>query len=467
MANPVSKPPLFRGFTVPDNEAERLEALRVSRLLQDAPMDLLEELAMLARLVTGAEQGFVFIVKESTTLVLAHSCGFGGELERGDSFCATTILTPDDVMVVEDATADDRFKDLSVVSGGPKIRFYAGAPILSPDGLPIGSLCVTDPTPRTLTSEQKRALAGLSRAVTARLELRLQVDRLEDEQRKFKAFMDHGPTISFIKDAQGRYVFANKKFLSAFSFEEEHILGKRDADLWPPAIAEPLVVHDRYVLSQSRSVEMTEAGPADAEGNPTWWQSTKFVIPGEQKLLGGVALDVSNLHRLQETYKYLAATDVLTGLPNRMSLNESLQETIDHSRKRGHLLAVMFMDLDHFKSINDSYGHAAGDEMLIEFTKRVQSALRHSDRMFRLAGDEFIVVLDNLQDEAEAGNVATKIQATLSAPMVINGHSLPISATMGIAYITRDIRDPETLLAKADHALYEAKRSGRGGYLIA
>lgn len=299
MSSSVRKPTLFGSFVVPDNEAERLLALRTSRILQDSPMALLEELAMLARLVTGAERGFVDIVKENTTLVLAHSCGFDGELERGDSFCATSILTPHQVMVVEDASKDERFKNLSIVAGGPLIRFYAGAPILSSDGLPIGSLCVTDSRPRTLTAEQERALAGLSRAVTARLELRAQVARLEDEQRKFKAFMDHGPTVSYIKDAQGRYVFVNKKFLQTFSVAERDVVGKRDIDLWPPAVAEPLVAHDRYVLLHNHSVELSESGPVDAEGNPTWWQSNKFRIPGEQVLLGGVSLDVSQLHRMQ------------------------------------------------------------------------------------------------------------------------------------------------------------------------
>lgn len=467
MSSSVRKPTLFGSFVVPDNEAERLLALRTSRILQDAPMELLEELAMLARLVTGSERGFVDIVKESTTLVLAHSCGFDGELERSDSFCATAILTPNQVMVIEDASKDERFKNLSIVAGGPLIRFYAGAPILSSDGLPIGSLCVTDSRSRTLTAEQERALAGLSRAVTARLELRAQVERLEEEQRKFKAFMDHGPTVSYIKDGQGRYVFANKKFLQTFSVNERDILGKRDIDLWPPAIAEPLVAHDRYVLLHNHSVDLSESGPADAEGNPTWWQSTKFRIPGEQALLGGVSLDVSQLHRMQERYRHLAATDVLTGLPNRMSLHDSLQEAMDHSRKRGHLLAVMFIDMDRFKEVNDLYGHAAGDTVLIEFSKRVQSALRHSDRLFRLAGDEFIVVLDNLRDQAEAQGVASKIQAALKPPVVIDGHTLTVSATMGISFMSNDVQDSATLIAKADHALYKGKRHHRGGYACA
>lgn len=158
---------------------------------------------------------------------------------------------------------------------------------------------------------------------------------------------------------------------------------------------------------------------------------------------------------------------MLTGLPNRMSLHDSLQEVMDHSRKRGHLLAVMFIDMDHFKEVNDMYGHAAGDAMLIEFSKRVQSALRHSDRLFRLAGDEFIVVLDNLRDQAEAEGVATKIQAALIPPVAIDGHMLAVSATIGIAFMSSDVQDSATLIAKADHALYEGKRLHRGGYACA
>ncbi len=464
MPNSVPTPPLFHNFTLPYKESDRVAALHASQILSNAPMELLEELAMLARLVAGTERGFVDIVKETTTYVLAHSCGFDGELERSDSFCATTILTPDEVMVVEDAREDPRFRNLSIVTGEPFIRFYAGAPILSPEGLPIGALCVTDSSPRTMSAEQIRGLKGLARAVTARLELTRTVGKLHDEQKKFKAFMDNGPTVSFMKDTQGRYVFANQRFLDTFDMGEGDLLGKRDLDLWPQSIAEPLVAHDRYVLSQNQMVELTEAGPTDKDGNATWWQSYKFAVPGDQKLLGGVAMDVTNLHRVQEKFRHLAGTDVLTGLPNRMELNESLQEAIDRRRSKGHLMALMFMDVDHFKKVNDDFGHAVGDQILIDFSSRVKSAIRHSDLLFRLAGDEFVVILENLKDAEEAETVARKIYEALKTPAMIDEHPHQISTSIGIAIIAKESRDPSTLLSQADHALYEAKRSGRGRY---
>ncbi len=464
MPNSLSAPPLFHKFVLPHNEEERMAALRASKILSNAPIHLLNELALLARLTAGTERGFVDIVNETTTLVLAHSCGFDGELPREDSFCATTILTPDQVMVVEDASKDPRFKHLSIVVGEPFIRFYAGAPILSPEGLPIGALCVTDSSPRSMTADQITALKALSTAVTARLELSRAVEGLRAEQQKFRAFMDNGPTASFIKDSQGRYVFANQRFLDAHSMEAEDLIGKRDIDLWSAEVADPVVAHDRYVLSQNQSVELTEAGPADADGNPTWWQSYKFVIPNDQKLLGGVALDVTGLHQMQEKFKHLAGTDVLTGLPNRMSLNESLQEAMDRRRAAGHLMALMFMDVDHFKVVNDEFGHSVGDQVLIGFANRVKNAIRHSDLLFRLAGDEFVVVLENLRDADEAETVARKIYDALRSPLLIAGHAHLISTSIGIAIVSRESRDPATLLSQADQALYEAKRSGRGRY---
>ncbi len=425
---------------------------------------MLNELALIARLTAGTERGFVDIVKETTTFVLAHSCGFDGELQREDSFCGTTILTPDEVMVVEDATRDPRFKHLSIVTGEPFIRFYAGAPLLSPEGLPIGALCVTDSAPRKLTVDQIQGLKALSRAVTARLQLARAVEELRGEQDKFRAFMDNGPTVSFIKDGQGRYVFANQRFLDAFDVEAENLLGKRDSDLWPSSIAEPLIAHDRYVMSQNQAVELTEAGPPDSAGNPTWWQSHKFVIPNDQKLLGGVALDVTNLHQMQEKFRHLAGTDVLTGLPNRMALNDSLQAAMDRRRESASLMALMFIDVDHFKRVNDNFGHAVGDQVLIDFSSRVKGAIRHTDLLFRLAGDEFVVLLESLREPGEAEIVAQKIYEALRDPMIIDGHAHPISTSIGIAIVTRESRNPTTLLSQADQALYEAKRSGRGRY---
>ncbi len=454
-------------IAAPPDEAARLQALHATRILSEAPKDLLSELALLARLVAGAERGFVDIVKETTTLVMAHSCGFDGELAREESFCATTILTPDRVMIVEDATQDPRFKHLAIVVGPPYIRFYAGAPLLSPEGFPIGALCVTDSQPRQLTADQIQGLFTLSKALTSRLELKRTVSGLKAEQQKFMAFMDNGPAASFIKDAEGRYVFVNQRFLEAFQVTETEIIGKRDVDLWPAEIAEPLVAHDRYVLSQNERTELTEAGPVDAAGKPTWWRSYKFVLPGEPKLLGGVALDITSLHSIQEKLKRLAETDILTGLPNRMALDDSLKKALDRRRKKGHIMALMFMDVDHFKQVNDNFGHAVGDQLLIGFAARVRGAIRQSDALFRLAGDEFVVVLENLNAPAEAETVAKKINEALVKPLLINDHPHQMSTSIGIAIVNKEAKDPAGWMSVADDALYKAKRGGRGRYAFA
>jgi diguanylate cyclase (GGDEF)-like protein/PAS domain S-box-containing protein len=467
MSNVPPPPAPAASFVAPPNEAARLNALHSSRILSEAPRDYLDEVAMIARLVTGVERAFVDIVKENTTLVLAHSCGFEGELAREESFCATTILTPDRVMIVEDATQDPRFKHLAVVVGEPHIRFYAGAPLLSPEGLPIGALCVTDSRPRKLSEEQIQGLATMSKALTSRLELMKAVDKLQAEQQKFKVFMDNGPMVSFIKDSEGRYVFANQRFMEVFRTSDPEVIGKRDSDLWPPEIAEPLIAHDRYVFEQNELTELTEAGPLDAKGHSTWWRSYKFVIPGEPKLLGGVALDVTSLHRIQEKFKYLAETDVLTGLPNRMALNDSLKKALDRRRKKGHIMALMFMDVDHFKQVNDGFGHAVGDQLLIGFAARVRGAIRQSDLLFRLAGDEFVVVLEHLNVPEEAETVAKKINEALAKPVIINDHPHQISISIGIAIVNKESKDPSGWISVADDALYKAKRGGRGRYAFA
>lgn len=469
MTPPFSRPPLFQSNIDPATLNQRDRAISAMRSLERVPSDKIMQLLEIARLLTGAPTAFVNVVDASlvTELVAAGTTG-GQQHAAEDTFCAHVVKAPEQVLVVPDATRDPRFANLPVVTGEAHIRFYAGTVILSPDGVPIGTLCVMDKLVREDFPEATRqGLVTLAAAVTARLELRQQIEELEEERGKFHAFMDQGPVVCFLKDDEGRYAYVNQRFRDSFGMSNEELIGKRDRDLWPEDIASALEAHDRWVMSQNVPVELTEAGPTDEDGNATWWQSHKFVVTGKRRLLGGISLNVSELHRMQSKFRHLASTDALTGLPNRHALNEVLTEMVDKRDKTGELTAVLFMDLDHFKQVNDTLGHQAGDMLLVEFADRLRRAVRSTDKVFRLAGDEFVVVLDGLHHAVEATRVADKIIDAMKPVMSLNGQPHQVTTSIGIAIRPTGELDSAGLLAMADDALYQAKRSGRGGYTLA
>ena len=189
--------------------------------------------------------------------------------------------------------------------------------------------------------------------------------------------------------------------------------------------------------------------------------------PEESKFLVAAAAVLSTgLRRIESEGRlaFLAQFDVLTGLPNRALLSDRFSQLIVQAKRREGLLGVLFIDLDDFKSINDSLGHAGGDELLIEVARRLQAALRPGDTVARISGDEFAVILNDLARPDDAALVAQKIIDGLAAPLQLAGQEAFVSASVGIAAFPADGDDAEALLAAADAAMYRAKQSGGNGY---
>ena len=214
------------------------------------------------------------------------------------------------------------------------------------------------------------------------------------------------------------------------------------------------------------------AVPVPADGGPrgvvcAFAEGPGAFGPEETRFLGAAASMVSAaLHRLDSEARlaYLAQFDPLTGLPNRTLLADRFSLMIVQARRRGVSLGVLFIDLDDFKLVNDTQGHAAGDELLQEMAKRLQSALRDGDTVARISGDEFAVILGDLARPDDAALVAQKILDRLAAPAHINGQENVVTASIGIATFPADGDNAETLLGAADAAMYRAKQSGRNAF---
>jgi len=189
------------------------------------------------------------------------------------------------------------------------------------------------------------------------------------------------------------------------------------------------------------------------------------VQPGDGLRLRGTLQDVTVVRQSEAHIQFLAHYDILTHLPNRSMWADRAQAALFAARRHPRdVLAVMFLDLDQFKTVNDSLGHGVGDQLLAEVARRLQSCLRSDDVLARQGGDEFVLLLPRLARAEDAGEVARKLLQALEAPMLLGGHELSVSASIGIALYPADGDDVDTLLKHADIAMYSAKAAGRANF---
>ncbi|SFR53712.1 PAS domain S-box-containing protein/diguanylate cyclase (GGDEF) domain-containing protein [Marinobacter daqiaonensis] len=195
--------------------------------------------------------------------------------------------------------------------------------------------------------------------------------------------------------------------------------------------------------------------PVEEAAAPLWDSGGEF--------LGVVVTirDVSNVRALTAQLGYLATRDPLTGLPNRALLKDRLMQEVAHAERHGERLALMYLDLDLFKEVNDMLGHTAGDDLLVEVAERLKNCVRRSDTVCRVGGDEFILLLTEFGEMASLNELGSKVSDTLREPFELEGHTVEISTSVGISVFPDDGHDPDSLIRHADTAMYQAKALGR------
>jgi diguanylate cyclase (GGDEF)-like protein len=176
--------------------------------------------------------------------------------------------------------------------------------------------------------------------------------------------------------------------------------------------------------------------------------------------------DITERRRAEETVEFQAYHDALTGLPNRLLLEDRMAQALVHAQRRRSPVAIIFLDIDHFKLINDTLGHAVGDRLLKGIAERLRATVREEDTVARLGGDEFTVLFAELAHDDDAARTAEKVLNAFSAPFSVDGHELYVTASIGVALFPGDGEDPDTLLRNADSAMYRAKEAGRHNYQL-
>jgi len=307
-----------------------------------------------------------------------------------------------------------------------------------------------------------RRLSGTVRDITA--------TRAAERERRISAeVIDSMTEAVCVTDLEFCFVSANRAFTRMTGYEQAAIIGQSAALLnsakHPPDIYRQMreaFVHDGHwhgELWQRRK---------DGEEFLCWLEvSAVHDAVGERTHYVGVMSDITDRKRAEQELRYLANYDTMTGLPNRALLSERLGHAIARGRSSAHRVAVLFLDLDRFKHVNDSMGHAAGDRMLRAAGARLRACIAPTDTVARLGGDEFTVVLENLTLIQQAEDVARKLLDAFTVPLHLDsGEDVVISPSIGISMFPDHGQEPSELLKFADTAMYQAKDRGRNTYMV-
>jgi diguanylate cyclase (GGDEF)-like protein/PAS domain S-box-containing protein len=293
-------------------------------------------------------------------------------------------------------------------------------------------------------------------------------EELAAEHERSKVTLESIADAVIISDAQGRILYLNPVAVTMIGQSEEQVRGRlygevlhrRDVELGselPDPVA--MCLHQRKRQALPQRVRL-----GHAQGSEHVVQETISPMFGAAGLLIGVVAvmqDVTEAHALALKLAHRAQHDVLTGLPNRLLLHDRLNQGLQQARRNRTVLALMFMDLDRFKAVNDRYGHATGDDLLCQVADRLSAKLRATDTACRLGGDEFVVLLSQVEQASDAGDVAAHLLEALCKPYQLGKHQAEISASIGIACFPHDGADEATLMRNADAAMHQAKQQGR------
>ena len=407
----------------------------------------------------------VSLVERNRQIFAARAGLDSCETDRTVSFCAHA-LEQSEVLIVLDTVLDPRFFDNPLVTDGPKIRFYAGAPLISPSGFGLGTLCIIDTKPRNSFSENEQwNLRNLAAMVLDKMELRRLNIAGRTSQMRFAQIAATSPDAIICTDANGAISFWNRAAVDIFGYDPEEVVG------------EPIQTVLPYPLRQRRAEDPEQL---EIEQGPHQWVGRTIEVKARRKdgsefltelslsnwkddetiSYGAILRDITERRSKEDRLFRLAHLDSLTNLPNRMVLQNRVVQTA----KTGKPISVVALDLDGFKDVNDTLGHAVGDALLKQVAERLLGCVRSIDTVARIGGDAFALLLSNREEAACV--VADAAISALTIPFSLEGQMVHVGASAGIASWPSNSANLEEILSDADLALYLAKAEGKHCYRI-
>ncbi|MDX5298147.1 MAG: diguanylate cyclase, partial [Gammaproteobacteria bacterium] len=299
------------------------------------------------------------------------------------------------------------------------------------------------------------------------------IERLQEAQaaersssQRYRELIEQAPDAILVVNQHGHIEMINERLEALFGYSRDTLIGQPIEVLVPSPYRESHRQQRDAFLHAPQGQPMTnrttvEGLHRDGRHIPLNINLSSCEVDGEPKVTAFIR-DVSEWRSMENELRHMATHDALTGLPNRTLFADRLTHDLAQAQRGGYAVAVVMMDLDHFKDINDTWGHAAGDALLVEAARRLSSVLRSNDTICRIGGDEFALILPNIHVPEDVTRVADKIHEQFMQPFCLSGHDVTINATLGVSLYPEDGDNGEQLLANADVAMYAGKAQARG-----
>jgi diguanylate cyclase (GGDEF)-like protein/PAS domain S-box-containing protein len=312
--------------------------------------------------------------------------------------------------------------------------------------------------------KEDRATLGSFMDITERKRMEKALRQSEEKYRTILESIQEG---YFEVDLTGNFTFCNDSMSRLTGHSKEELLGMNHKQFTNEETAKEVFQAFSEVYNTeepSKGFDWQIIRKNGAEGYIEASLTLQKDSSGKTTGFKGMIRDITERKRIEQQINYMATHDTLTGLPNRLMFSQLLNHAIRSAQRHGKQLAVLFIDLDRFKVINDSLGHEAGDRLLKEMSRRFKRSLRAVDVVGRLGGDEFIILTEEVDELSQIANVAHKILTTTIQPMVLQGEECRVTASIGISIYPGDGTDEQTLIKNADIAMYFAKEEGKNNY---
>lgn len=494
------------------NDDERLRAIRKYKLDDSSWLPIFNDIAKLAAQLCNKPHGAVNIVGKNTVWNAARNTGPLNTTLNEFGFCPV-VVNHARPLIVDDAQSDIRFERYSSVVS-EIVGNYCGVPLYTPEGQPIGSICAWGSGKYTHTTEVVDGLLALSRQATALLELHHKNYHLEQDKENQRlaseilADVVSGQPLEKVLTALVTSIerqTENAGTRCSILLVEDGLLRHVAAPNLPSEFIAQIDSLPVGVSVGSCGQAATTGVPSvsyDISNDPIWeplselalahnlrsccslpifgeqgqviatfalyYHNSRYPDPDHWKILDNWAALVGlaiTRSKDQDLLRRSASSDPLTGLPNRTSLTQIIEDSLK-SRRHGTQVGVLLVDLDGFKLLNDSLGHAHGDEFIVQLSQRLDSSLDNQSKVCRLGGDEFVIVRNGIYSPREAAEFADEILNLIRVPTLISGRSITLTGSIGIA-LSEQTSTAEELIRQADSAMYNAKSKGRNTYSVA
>lgn len=336
---------------------------------------------------------------------------------------------------------------------------YIGVPLLNTEGRPMGLMAILDDKPL----QEPELAESLLRIFAVRAAAEMERLKHEGELRLAATMFENTTEAVIVTDSDAHVITVNKAFGKITGFNEEEVVGSNPR-LWKSER------HDEaFYQAMWASLKETRQWQGEIwnrrKGGDIYpaWMTINAIHNDQGQLTNYVSVfsDISAIKESEERLHFLAHHDPLTCLPNRLLFTARLEHALQHAHRQKRVVAVMFLDLDNFKQINDGLGHTVGDKVLQEVADRLAGQIREDDTVARMGGDEFAIILEDIEDSRRVDHVARKLLAAFDRPLEVSLHKLYVTATLGVSLYPHDGSGVAALVKNADTAMYRAKEQGK------